>query len=215
MTFSCGFIGFLGDILQWRALRKWAIPADYSLRATSIFLSVLSVGISRAVGLLPGLMFGSPEVLRVDEKLLNERQNQSLIKISSTTYLVMALGAWLPTIATTLIQRGPISDSAREIIGAVEAFLLVIFAVALECMFLDLLALSEGLGTKLKKSSRLVWAISLVACTFSFLHTLLNPRYGLVETLQQGNTSIFIGIAVAFIVITFAVRWLTRKRDYE
>jgi hypothetical protein len=215
MTFSCGIIGFLDGILQWRALRKWGILAEYNLRATSIFLSVISVGISRSLSLLPGLMFGSPEVLDVDEKLLDERQSRSLIKISSTTYLVMAFGAWLPTIATTLIQREPISESAREIVGGVEAFLLVIFAVALECIFLELLAVSDGLGTKLKKSSRWVWAISLVICTFFFLHTLLNPRYDLVQTLEQSNTSLFIGVAIAFILITFILRWTSRKNETQ
>jgi hypothetical protein len=215
MTFSSGVIGFLGDILQWRALRKWEIPAEYNLRAASILLSVLSVGISRAVSLLPGLMFGSPEVLEVDEKMLNERQNQSLIKISSTTYLVMALGAWLPTIATTLIQREPISDSVREIIGGVEAFLLVIFAVALEFIFLELLAVSDGLGTKLKRSNLWIWAISLALCTFFFLHTLLNPRYDLVEILQQSNITLYIGIVIVFIVIAFVLRWISRKHVQE
>jgi hypothetical protein len=191
------------------------IPAEYNLRAASILLSVLSVGISRAVSLLPGLMFGSPEVLEVDEKMLNERQNQSLIKISSTTYLVMALGAWLPTIATTLIQREPISDSVREIIGGVEAFLLVIFAVALEFIFLELLAVSDGLGTKLKRSNLWIWAISLALCTFFFLHTLLNPRYDLVEILQQSNITLFIGIVIVFIVIAFVLRWISRKHVQE
>jgi hypothetical protein len=212
MTFSCGVIGFLSDILQWRALRKWEIPAEYNLRATSIFLSAISVGISRSLTLLPGLMFGYPEVLKVDERSLNERQNQSLAKISSTTYLVVALGAWLPTIVTTMIQRGPISDATREIIGGVEAFLLVIFAVALEALFLQLLALSEGLGTKLKRFNRWVWGISLALCIFAFLHTLLNPRYDLVQALEQSNTTLFIGVAIVFIVITFILRWVSRKR---
>lgn len=215
MTFSCGIIGFLGDILQWRALRKWQVPAEYKLRATSIFLSAISVGISRSLTLLPGLMFGYPEILKVDERVLNERQNRSLAKISSTTYLVVALGAWLPTIATTILQRGPISNSAREIIGGVEAFLLVVFAIALECIFLELLALSEGLGTKLKKSNRWIWATSLVLCTFAFLHTLLNPRYDLVDTLKQSNITLFIGVVIAFIVITFILRWIFRKREAD
>jgi hypothetical protein len=215
MTFSCGVIGILDVILQWRALRKWEIPAEYTIHPTSIFISTISVGISRLLALLPGLMFGSPETLKYDEKLLSERQNQSLIRISTGTYLVMALAAWLPTIGTTLIQRGPISDTARELIGGVEAFLLVIFAVALESLFLQLLSLSEGLGTKLKRSNRWVWGISLAVCTFSFLHTLLNPRYDLIQSLEQSNTTLFIGVAIAFIIITFMLRWISRKNETQ
>ena len=213
MTFSCGIIGTLDVILQWRALRKWKIPAEYNVQPTSIFLSVFSVGISRSFALLPGLMFGSPEILKTDENLLDERQNQSLIRISTTTYLAMALVAWLPTIATTMIQRGAISNATREIVGGVEAFLLVIFAMALESLFLQLLALSEGLGTKLKRSSRWAWATSLAMCAFFFLHTLLNPRYDLVETLKQSNITLFVSVMIVFVVIAFGLHWMPRKRE--
>jgi hypothetical protein len=213
MTFSCGIIAYLDVILQWRALRNWEIPAEYNVHPTGIFLSVFSVGISRLLVLLPGLMFGSAEILKYDDKLPSERQNQSLIRISTTTYLVMALTAWLSTIVTTLIQSGPIADATKEIIGGIEAFLLVIFAVALESLFLQLLALSEGLGTKLKRTNRWVWAISLAVCTFFFLHTLLNPRYDLVQTLEQSNTTLFIGVAIAFIVITFILWRISRKKE--
>jgi hypothetical protein len=213
MTFSCGIIGTLDVILQWRTLRKWKIPAEYNVQPTGIFLSVFSVGISRLFALLPGLMFGSPEILKVDENLLDERQNQSLIRISTITYLAMALVSWLPTIATTMIQRGAISNATKEIVRGVEAFLLITFAMALETLFLQLLALSEGLGTKLKKSNRWAWAASLATCAFFFLHTLLNPRYDLVETLQQSNITLFTSVMIVFIVIAFGLHWMPRKRE--
>jgi hypothetical protein len=213
MTLSCGVIAFLDVILQWRALRKWNIPADYNVQPAGILLSAISVGVSRLLAVLPGLMFGSPETLKYDEKALNERQNESLIRISMGTYLVMALAAWLPTIGTTLLQRGTIPDATREMIGGVEAFLLVIFAVALEAIFLQLLALSDGLGTKIRKTNRWLWIVSLVVCTFVFLHTLLNPRYDLVQTLEQGNTTLFISVAAGYIVLTFILRWISRKNE--
>jgi len=215
MAFSCGIIGILDVILQWRALRKWNIPAEYNIHPTSIFISTISVGISRLSALLPGLMFGTPETLKYDDKLLSERQNQSLIRISTRTYLVMALAAWLPTIGTTMIQRGSVSDATKEIVGGVEAFLLVIFAMALESIFLQLLTPAEGLGTKLKKTNRWIWAISLTVCTFFFLHTLLNPRYDLVQTLEQSNTTLFIGVATTFIVMTFILRWTSSKKEAQ
>ena len=206
MTLAYGIIGILDDILQWRAIRKWGIPGEYDVRPTNVFLSAISVGISRILALLPGLMFGSPEAVKVDENLLSKSQNQSLIRISTKTYLGIAFGAWLPTIGTALLQQSQLPDTTKNYIGGLEAFLLVIFAVALENMFIQLLGFSEGLGAKLKRSNRWTWGISLVLCTAFFLHTLLNPHYDLVESLKQGNTAKFIGVALIFILVTFVVR---------
>ena len=206
MTLAYGIIGILDDILQWRAIRKWGIPGEYDVRPTNVFLSVVSVGISRILALLPGLMFGSPEAVKVDENLLSKSQNQSLIRISTRTYLGIAFGAWLPTIGTTLLQQSQLPDATKNYIGGLEAFLLVIFAVALENMFIQLLGFSEGLGAKLKRSNRWTWGISLVLCTAFFLHTLLNPHYDLVESLKQGNTAEFIEVALIFILITIIIR---------
>ena len=96
-----------------------------------------------------------------------------------------------------------------------EAFLLVIFAVALENMFIQLIGLSEGLGTKLKRLNRWFWVLGLIICTFLFLHTLLNPRYDLVESLKQGNTVVFIGLALIFILITIIIRLVFWRKEHK
>ena len=213
MTLAYGMIGFLDDILQWLAVRKWGIPTEYNVRPTNILLSVISVGVSRAFSLLPGLMFGSPEALHFDESLLNKKQNQTLIRMSTAIYLLITFGAWLPTIVTTLIQRSAAPDTVKELVGGLEAFLLVIFAVGLENIFLDLLGFSDGLGMKIKQTNGWIWSLSLALCTFLFLHTLLNPQYDFVDVLQQGNISVFIGIAVAFILITGLLRFISWRRE--
>ena len=209
MTIAYGVIGISDDILQWRAIRRWGIPCEYDVRPTNVFLSAVSVGISRLLALLPGLMFGSPEAVKVDAKLLDKSQNQSLTRISAMTYVVIVFGAWLPTMGTAIIQQGTISDSARNILGGVQAFLLVIFAVALENVFIQLLDLSEGLGRKLKRINRLAWAAGLISTAFLFLHALFNPHYDLVESLEQGNAAVFIGVALVFILITIIIRLIS------
>lgn len=212
MIVADGIVGILYDILQWRRIRKWQASAELSIRPTNIFLALASLGTSRVLSLLPGLMFGSPEALKVDEEKLTKQQTQTLTRISSMTYLFTCIGAWGLTSLTYILKERLVDDNALAVVGGFEAFLLIVFAVALENVFVQLLGISDGLGRKLKKSNRWGWGISLVSCAFVFLHTLLNPRSTFIESLQQGNTTLFIAVTGSFIVLTFAVFFISRWR---
>ena len=212
MIVAYGIVGILDDILQWRRIRKWQASAELSIRPTNIFLALASLGTSRVLSLLPGLMFGSPEALKVDEEKLTKQQTQTLTRISSMTYLFTCIGAWGLTSLTYILKERLVDDNALAVVGGFEAFLLIVFAVALENVFVQLLGISDGLGRKLKKRNSWGWGISLVSCAFVFLHTLLNPRSTFIESLQQGNTTLFIAVTGSFIVLTFAVFFISRWR---
>ncbi len=216
MMVAYGVVGILDDIFQWRAIRKWNTEAEFSVRPTNLFLVFVSVGTSRLLTLLPGLMFGSPEALQVRDERLTTRQSQTLALISMATYLGICISAWLATILTAQAKLGELSEGMLQTVSGLEAFLLVIFAVGLENMFVQLLGLSGGLGLRLKRSNRWIWGSSVIFVTFAFLHTLLNPRYDFVKALQQGNTGLFIEVAAGFILITFIVQfifWLRARRN--
>ena len=82
----------------------------------------------------------------------------------------------------------------------------------MENTFVQLLGLSDGLGTRLKARNKWVWALTLSVCAFVFLHTLLNPSGDFMQDLQSGNVPLFIEVAVSFIVITFAAQLFLHYR---
>lgn len=213
MAFAFGLVGLLDDIVQWRAVRKWGHQGEFTVRPTNIFLAVVSTTVSRLLVLVPGLMFGSPEALRINEKEFSISQNKTLTKISMFTHLAIGLTAWLPTIATALIQRQDISENQKNLVGGLEALLLVIFAVALENLFVQLVGISEGLGKKMMSWNKWIWGFSLTLSAFAFLHTLLNPHYDFVSALEQGNILVFISISAAFILMTFMLNFYLNFRN--
>lgn len=215
MAFAFGLVGLLDDIVQWRTIRKWGHQGEFTVRPANIFLAAVSTTVSRLLALVPGLMFGSPEALRINEDELSTSQNKTLVKISMFTYIVIGLTAWLPTIATTLIQRQNISENQKNLVGGLEALLLVIFAVALENIFVQLVGVSEGLGKKMKTWNKWLWGIALALSAFAFLHTLLNPHYDFVSALQQGNILVFVSVSATFIVITFMLNFYLRYRSKQ
>jgi hypothetical protein len=93
------------------------------------------------------------------------------------------------------------------LVGGLESFLLLIFAVTVQNIFLQMLALPNTFGRALARWSKPVWAIGLLATTFLFLHTLLNPRGDLAEALVATNMLVFLITIFLFLVFTVLV-WL-------
>jgi basic membrane protein A and related proteins len=206
MTIAYGVVGIADDIVQWRVInKKWKIPADINLRPTNIFIAAASTITSRLFTLIPGLMFGTPEALILDEARLGVKRRNYLLKISAYTLLTIGFGLWALTTITALVQRQNISEGLRNGVGGLEGFLLVVFAVALENTFTEMLGLPGSFGEVLRKKSRWLWALGLTLITFAFYYTLINPRGELSAALKESNVRLFLGAAGAFVVFTFGL----------
>jgi ribosomal protein L40E len=129
-----------------------------------------------------------------------------------TTFIVIGLGSWLLTAVTTILQRGFPDETIRNSLGGLEAFMLVIFAVTLENLFIEMVGFPGSIGQSLKKVNRWVWFVSLIAVAFLFYHTLINPRGELARALQSPNVQVTLGIAICFMVIAFGMHFATRRK---
>jgi hypothetical protein len=210
MTIAYGVVGIADDIIQWRTIQKWGLHADLTVRPTNFLLAMASTTTSRMLSMVPGLMFGTPEALQTEEGQFDEPKRYNLLKISAKTFIFIGLGVWLPTIVTALLQRLPLSENTINLIGGLEGFLLVIFAVSLENLFVQMLGFPGGFGQALKRRNKWLWLAVLTAVTFLFYHTLINPRGELAEALETGNVRLFLSMAAAFVVVAFGL-WMYFK----
>lgn len=213
MTLAYGIVGLAGDFIQWMALRRWGTQAELSLRPTNILLAVGSTLASRLFKLVPGMMFGTPEALVVDETLLNDQKRNRLIRISAITLLAIGFGLWAMTTITDLVQRGMTVEGTTNIIGGFEAFLLIIFAVTLENAFVSMLGFPGSFGENIRKNSFILWLIGMIGITFVFIHTLINPRGDLAQAIQEANILLFLGVAGAFTLITLIWGFASRRKQ--
>lgn len=207
MTIAYGIVGIADDILQWLAIRRWGLQAELTVRPTNLMLAVVSTATSRLFSVVPGLMFGTPEALHTDEKALDSDKQNRLFRISAITFVVIILIFWIPTIVTSLLLQLSLPGIIADLIGGLEAFLLVVFAVALENTFVQTLGFPGGFGQALKRKNRWLWLAGLAAVAFLFFHTLINPRGELASAIQEGNVLVLLIAAGAFLVISFGL-WL-------
>lgn len=212
MMIAFGLVGIAGDIIQWRIIRRWGLVADLTVRPTNLLLAIFSTTTSRLFTIVPGLMFGTPEALKVDDAQFDPHQRSRLLKVSALTFIAIGLVSWLLTAVTAILQRVNLPDSASNALGGLEAFLLVIFAVTLENLFVQMLGLPGGLGQALKKANRWVWLASLVGVTFLFYHTLINPRGELARAFQTANVQLTLGVAASFMVVAFGMYFTMERK---
>jgi alpha-tubulin suppressor-like RCC1 family protein len=212
MTLAYGLVGIADDFLQWRRIRKWGLSADLTIRPTNVLLALGSTATSRLLTLIPGLMFGTPEALQTDESQFDEPKRTSLLKISAVTFTVIGLGVWLPTAILSLIQRASLSGTLNNLLGGLEAFLLVIFAVTLENLFVQMLGLPGSIGQAIKRRSRFAWLAAMLGVGFLFYHTLINPRGELADALRESNVWVLFGVGITFVLLTFGLRSYFARR---
>jgi arginine exporter protein ArgO len=110
------------------------------------------------------------------------------------------------------LLRRPLPDAVSALFGSLQAFLLIVFAVSLENLFVQMLGFPGGFGRALRRRNRWLWLAALVSVAFLFFHTLINPRGELAEALQEGNVLVFLSVAAAFVAVAFLLRVVFRLR---
>ena len=215
LTVAAGLVGLAGDVSRWRAARRWGLPARLAVRPANLVLAVGSTTFSRLVTLVPGIMIGTPEAFEIDEAVADQQQRRRLLRVGAATLAGLGAGAWLLTLFTGLLQRADLARGLSVFVGGLEALLLVVFAVAIQEMFVEMLGLEGSFGRALARRSRVLWFGALVLVGFVFWHTLINPRGDLAGALGETSVRailITIGAFSVFSVAAWAVDRLVPAR---
>lgn len=216
MTIAFGVVGIADDIAQWGAARRWGVPTSLSLRPSNLLLAVASTTFSRILAFVPGIMFGTPEAFEVDKASLDKQKENNLLKIALGTLLIISTGVWLLTALTALVQRATLPELLLILVGGIESLLLLVFAVAVQNIFVQMLAFPGSIGRALVRWNRWLWATGLLAITFLFYHTLINPQGDLAAALSSANVRVFLTTVAVFVAGTLAVwlyfKWHNRRR---
>lgn len=203
MAIAVGVVGLGGDIAAWAAGRRWGVVGDLEIRAGSLLAAVGSTVISRAVALVPGVMIGSPEVIEIDPERVDPRRLARMAAVGLVTVLLIGLGAMALTMGTSAL-RGT-SAALDPVLDGLQAFLLLVFAFAVQNGFVQLLSLRQSGGLALRRTHPVWWSLALLLVTFTFWHTLVNPTGDLASALKTNNVLAFLVAAGLVLFVSLAV----------
>jgi hypothetical protein len=212
-TIACGIVGIADDLVQWRIARRWGLPAELGVRPSNALLAIASTGISRVAVVVPGLMFGAPEALRLEASALDPARERRLTLAGFLALVAIGGGSWLATVATTAAAG---REGAAPLLDGTSALLLLVFAATVQNLFVALLGLSGTAGGIVRRWHPVAWVGALLAVTFVFWHTLVNPTGDAALALTTRNVQVAVGLVGAFTVVvvaTWAIVGIGRRRE--
>lgn len=212
MTFACAAVGLSGSAAKWAVARRLQLPAGLGLRPANLLLAGASTGLSRACSLIPGLMFGKPEAFHLGADSPDDPRQGRVLVAGALMLAGVGAAAWLATIPTALLQRADLPGWLAGGIGGLQALLLLVFAVAVQGLFIEMLTFPATAGRFLSRRHRLAWIACLVGVAFVFWHTLINPGGRLASALQTANVVFFLTVVVAFVLFAFTLRWYVGRQ---
>jgi alpha-tubulin suppressor-like RCC1 family protein len=206
MALAVGLIGLSDDVASWALARRYGAAEELSVRTGGVLIALASVVATRVLVLVPGVIIGAPEALEMDQTRLDRRRLGMVAVGGLGTILAVGGVAWLGTLVTTLVRSGD-GGGVDTLVGGVEALLLLVFAVAVQNAFVQLLAFRGTAGRALLSSHRVVWGVALLGVTFAFWHTLVNPRGDLATALGTTNVQAFLATVGVVLAVAIVV-WL-------
>lgn len=215
MCLAFGVVGLGDDLAQWWIARGWGLPAQIQVRPANLALALLSTLATRAFFITPGILLGMPEAFEIAEEQLDARRKHALLRLATAVLALTGVFFWLPSAVTAWLQTQALPVFVLGLLDGVQGFLLLVYAIAIQNLFVNLLDLPDTYGQALKRSNKLVWAVVFTLVTFIFYHTLVNPSGDLARALASTNVRLFFGTIGVFLVgVTLAwlfFRWLNRR----
>lgn len=209
MTFAFGVVGTTDDMVELRSARRWGKVAQLAVKPALVLLAIGSVVLTKLANLVPGLLIGTPEAFSLEEDV-DEETELKLAKVGLGTTACVALSAW--AVATPLDgELDGTSGFVQGLIAGLVTLLVLVFAVAVENLFANLLAFPGSEGATLRTHHRKAWWLSILVVTALFFHTLLNPRGELADSLESTNVRVVMATVATFLLVTLAIKaWFGR-----
>ena len=229
---AIGLVGVTYSQLQIGVARRQGWQVARRIQPLSLISMALGVGLSRAIGFLPGFLIAVPAgyalITAPDGSTLNERRAAAERRIVSSGLLGaigLAVIAWLAAIpidlaiGRLLAQTADLSAAQAAAqatattlgltaLGFLQSALLTIYVLALLLSVSVLLPFKITAGHRLFEGGWLAWSAGLAVMLFTALQTIFNPTLSGVEVF--GNASVLaIGAGLAVVSAVALSVWLS------
>jgi hypothetical protein len=208
MILGIGLVTYISEgTRSYLAQRQFHATAKIRLYGTAVTVAVISVLLSRVIGLAPGIVFGFVATsLIIAPTALGKRDEALLVVGPAIAILAASLTAFL--------LLGPASEAAtlegvRNDGGLaptlVDSILAVIFVAGIEGLVFMLLPLKFLHGSAVMRWSKPVWALLFGTAVFLWWQLLLNRDEAYLDAFKQVSVRIVLLALVLFGGVTAAI----------
>lgn len=207
MAFTVGLVSFGGDIARRIGGQLWRSRTHFHLYPANLGVAVLTVALSRFLHLSPGIAFGTPGGADVDMPEDKREQREAALSLIQIAVLAVLGGVGWGASAIVLAALGvPVAERVAGVLAylltAAENTGLVLFFVALQTLFFEMLPLAYSAGRAVFRWSKVVWVGLFIPLTFLFNHALVNPRSGFLDSFTTSNVRFLWAVLFVLVGIT-------------
>lgn len=213
MSFAFGVVGTSDDMVELNSAHRWGLPARLAVKPALVLVAIGSVTVTKIAGLVPGLFIGTPEAFSLEDEV-DERNEWRLAKVGLMTISAIGFGAWLLATPLDSALDGR-SGFTQDVLAGLTTLAVLVFAVAVENLFANLLAFPGSEGATLRTHNKVVWWICMIGVTGLFFHTLVNPDGNLADSMHSTNVRVVVGTVLVFLSFTLAVYAWFGNRDFK
>ncbi len=205
-------VSFADNVTQWLVVRRWKIAHDFQFWPFNLFLAVGAVVFSRLIPLVPGLMFGAPGGLDYDEDEIGEERQGTLLWVGLMTMLGISALAWLASwlfnqLSVSASSGGPAVMGMALIWVSLRNFSLLLFFVALQDSFFEMVPIANTYGIKVWQRSKAIWAMMFVILATVLARIMFNPDSDLVSAFENRPVQYLLFFLTGLMIFT-ALVWL-------
>ncbi len=217
MLFSVGLVNLAYEGTQVFAARRFRLEAAIKLNPLGILVAIVCVLFSRLVGFVPGYLYGIPGGYVLGSAVeLSRRREAAIGGAGLGAAAVLAFLAWGLTVPTALLQQDMGSAGLTRffpgLVGVIQAFLLTVFFVGLEAVFLELFPLGPTDGAALFRWNKLVWGLSFAVAAFAAFHTLLTPESAYLDTVRSHSLQLLLALLALYSLLAVGLWFLLEGR---
>ena len=211
MAFTVGIVSFAGDIARRILGCLWRTRSRFNLYPINLLVAAGTVALSRLLPLTPGIVYGAPGGTEMELPADKREQREVILAFTTLAVLVVFGGmgwfvsGWVLSLLGTSFDQRAI-DLVASLLTAAQNTGLMLFLVALETTFFELVPLAYSTGRAIFKWSKFVWVILFVPIAFLFNHALLNPQSGfLASFLVESNVRFLWFVLFVLVGVFFGV----------
>ncbi len=217
MLLSVSLVNLVYEGSQVMAARRFHLDAALKLNPLGLLVAAGCVLFSRLVGFTPGYLYGVAGGYALGAAVdLSRRREATISGAGLGAAMALALLAWGLSAPSVLLQEslgtGGVAGVVRGLSGGVQNFLLTIFFVGLELVFLELFPVGPTNGAKLFDWNKVVWGICFGVAAFMACQLLLTPESAYLDVVRNQSVQLLLGLLALYSLVAVGLWYLFEAR---
>lgn len=201
---ACGYADSLG---QSFTLRRWKVEHRFDFWPANLFVSAAAVLVSRIVPLQPGIIFGAPGGIGVEEAEVSAQRQLTLRWAGLAAIVALVVMSWTASgifaaLSLTVNGTAEAVTSAAHVMVALLNLSLAVFLAAIQTLFFQLIPVANTYGRDLWNRRKLVWALLFIPSGLVLSRIMINPNDGPATAFTRSPVQFLVAFLVVYVLFT-------------